>query len=615
MLDTNPILLPVPRNMSFNGTALALSEGRLIVIPSPALLFEAQTIQKAIVEHAGMNWRIVAGGVNYRNVGLRIVVDDALNHPQGYQLHITTDGITIRGNDPAGVYYGVATLSQLLAHYKNVLPTLAITDWPDFPARGVMLDISRDKVPTLQTVYDLVDRLSKWKINQVQLYMEHTFAYQQHPEVWAEASPFTAREVMELDLFCKQRHVELVPNQNSLGHMERWLKFPRYIDLAECPDGFDLPWRKNSPPSSLNPIDPRSIELIASLYDELLPHFSSPLFNVGGDEPWELGECRSKEEKERIGEGRLYLNYVLKLYDVVKQHGRTMMMWDDIIIKYPELIPELPKDLVAMIWGYEADHPFEDRCKAFTGSGVPFYVCPGTSSWNTFAGRTDNALGNLRSAAINGLKYGGIGFLNTDWGDRGHWQPLPVSYTGFAYGAAISWAQTSNLDIDLPRALSRLAFEDSAGVMGKLAYDLGNVYLVHGHAWFNSHGLHMLLQGDLVNKDQWVENFHKRGGEDPIESFNMALEMIDRVMQPLDTARINRADATLIKEEFRTAADLMRFACRRGLAMFGDTSKDAAAIKGELPTLIERYKTNWMARNRSGGLADSVARFDNALND
>ena len=35
------------------------------------------------------------------------------------------------------------------------------------------------------------------------------------------------------------------------------------------------------------------------------------------------------------------------------------MMWDDIIIKYPELIPELPKDMIAMIWGYEADHPFD----------------------------------------------------------------------------------------------------------------------------------------------------------------------------------------------------------------------------------------------------------------
>ena len=616
MIDKNPVLLPIPRNLTFHDSALALSESRLIVIPSPALLFEAQTAQQAIVDGAGLHWRIVAGGIDYPNVGLRIAIDASFGYAQGYQLDITTDSISIRAHDAAGAYYGVCTLSQLLLHYKNMLPTLTITDWPDFPARGVMLDISRDKVPTMQTIYELVDRLAQWKTNQLQLYMEHTFAYQQHPEVWADATPFTAREIMELDVYCKQRHVELVPNQNSLGHMERWLKFPRYFPLAECPDGFDLPWRKNNPPSSLNPIDPGSIELIASMYAELLPHFSSPIFNVGGDEPWEMGECRSKEEKERIGEGRLYLNYVLKLYDLVKQHGRTMMMWDDIIIKYPELIPELPKDVIAMIWGYEADHPFEERCQAFTGSGVPFYVCPGTSSWNTFAGRTANALENLRSAAVNGLKYGGIGFLNTDWGDNGHWQPLPVSYLGFAYGAAISWCVAKNTDIDIVPAMSRLAFEDSTGVMGQLAYDLGNVYLVHGHSWFNNHGLHRLLQADAEMKEQWERQFNERGGEDPIESFKMAREMIDKAMVRLDDANIERPDAALLKEEFRTAADLMRFACNRGLKLWGlPGSKGVGHDAAELMQIIERYKANWAARNRTGGLSDSTARFSNALHD
>lgn len=615
MIDTHPLLLPIPRQLTFQGGALALSETRLVVIPSPALLFEAQTAQQCIVDCAGLHWRIVAGGIDYPKVGLRLLIDPAIGHTQGYQLDVTTDGMTIRGSDAAGVYYGVCTLRQLLMHYKNVVPTLTITDWPDFPARGVMLDISRDKVPTLKTVMELVDRLSQWKINQLQLYMEHTFAYQQHPEVWAQASPFTAREIMELDLYCKQRHVELVPNQNSLGHMERWLKHPRYLPLAECPDGFESPWIPglHMPPSSLNPIDPGSIALIASMYAELLPHFSSKLFNVGGDEPWEMGQCRSRDEMERIGEGRLYFNYILKLYELVKQHRRTMMMWDDIIIKYPELIPELPKDLIAIIWGYEANHPFEERCQAFTGSGVPFYVCPGSSSWNTFAGRTENAIGNLRSAAVNGLKYGGIGFLNTDWGDNGHWQPLPVSYLGFAYGAAVSWAQDANTSLDLPGVLSRFAFEDSANVMGQVAYDLGNVYLVHGLAWPNNHALHRLMQANAADKDRWLAYFHQNGGEDPAQAFRETLDRVNQAVQPLESANISRKDAGLIKDEFRTAADLIRHACYRGLLLFGEPVKSAAELGTELPPLIERYKANWMARNRSGGLADSVARFDNAL--
>jgi N-acetyl-beta-hexosaminidase len=126
------------------------------------------------------------------------------------------------------------------------MPCLSIIDYPDFQSRGVMLDISRDKVPTLQTLCELTDRLASWKINQLQLYTEHTFAYRNHPEPWENSSPFTGEDIIILDEYCKQRYIELVPNQNSFGHMHRWLKLPRYKPLAECPDGYDFPWGGHS---------------------------------------------------------------------------------------------------------------------------------------------------------------------------------------------------------------------------------------------------------------------------------------------------------------------------------------------------------------------------------
>ncbi len=612
MTHSTPVLLPIPRELNMTGEFVALAEDRLIVIPGADLLFEAQTAQQALVDFSGLQWRIVAGE-NYASTGLSLRIDPSVTTPQGYRLTIGDGRIAVRGADAAGVYYGVCTLRQLLQQYQNMLPALTVDDWPDYPARGVMLDISRDKVPTLQTMLDLVDRLSTWKINEVQLYMEHTFAYQNHPEVWAEASPFTGQDVLELDAYCRQRHIDLIPNQNSLGHTERWLKFEQYVHLAETPDGFTSPWTgKLMPPSSLNPIDPASVELMAGLYDELLPHFTSQLFNVGGDEPWELGQGRSKSEVEKLGEGRVYLNYILKIYAEVTKRGKMMMFWDDIIIKYPELIPELPSDIVAMVWGYEANHPFDERGAAFTGSGIPFYVCPGTSSWNTFAGRTENALGNLRNAAVNGLKHGAIGYLNTDWGDHGHWQTLPVSYLGFAYGAAVSWALAANTEIDLPPVLDHFAFDDSAGVMGRLAYDLGNVYLVPAHARSNGHALLDLLKTPQEDIAQWVERYHERGGEDG-ETFRMALQKVDEIMQALPNAKIQRSDAEIIRSEYELAADLIRHACHRGLLIFEENEKSPAEMSEELSQLIERYKEVWLARNRPGGLKDSLSRFDASL--
>ncbi|MGC8782655.1 MAG: beta-N-acetylhexosaminidase, partial [Anaerolineae bacterium] len=460
------LLLPQPRLITITDGYLSPADRRLIVLDGPepaALRFSAGRLQAALREKAGLHWEIVAGNtVPHDQVGVTLsVVEGGTRHPQGYELTITTEGIHAVASTPAGIFYAVCTLIQLLepasreqlpgvsrlgparrhreALKNHQLPTLRISDWPDFPNRGVMLDVSRDRVPTMETLFGLVDLLASWKINQLQLYTEHTFAYRNHPEVWAEASPFTGEEIMALDAYCRERFIELVPNQNSFGHMTRWLIHDRYRHLAEAPNGCDTRWGHYDVPLSLCPIDPGSIELVRSMYDELLPHFSSRQINVGCDETIDLGLGRSKEAVATQGIGRVYLDFLLKIYREVKARGRTMQFWGDIIMEHPELVPELPRDVIALEWGYEPDHPFDEHGRRFAESGVPFYVCPGTGTWNTVAGRTKSALENLRNAAMNGIRNGAIGYLITDWGDAGHWQPLPVSYLGFAWGAALSW--------------------------------------------------------------------------------------------------------------------------------------------------------------------------------
>src|SRR5688572_10251828 len=404
-------------------------------------------------------------------------IDPSIARPQGYRIEIAPGRIDLIGHDQAGLFYARQTLVQIRRQYAIELPIGTIEDWPDFAVRGVMLDVSRDKVPTMATLFGVIDLLAEMKVNQLQLYTEHTFAYTQHREVWKDASPLTAKEVRQLDQYCRARFIELVPNQNSFGHMERWLRHSRYEPLAEKPDGFTFPWgTRHAGGFSINPLDPRSLELIEGLYDELLPNFTSRLLNVGCDETFDLGLGKSKAEVERRGKERVYLEFLLKIYDAVKRRGRTMQFWGDIILHKPELIPELPKDVIALNWGYDADHPFAKETRAFAYAGVPFYVCPGTSSWLSITGRTDNALANLKSAAACGLANKAVGYLNTDWGDLGHLQYLPVSFLGFAAGAAYAWCYEANTDLDIARALDVHVFRDSANVMGQLMHDLGNVY-------------------------------------------------------------------------------------------------------------------------------------------
>lgn len=602
----NPLLLPIPRRVEFCAGVFPLNKEAFILLQNEmvALLPAARRFQRL----TGLYWHLTASPATPpQETGLRLRIVEDLPHAQGYRLWVTPGGISIEGADAAGAFYGVCTLIQLLQQADEVeIPCCVIEDWPDFPARGVMLDISRDRVPTLQTLQELIDRLAGWKINQFQLYMEHTFAYHAHPDVWREASPLTPEEIIDLDAYCRERFIELVPNQNSFGHMERWLRHSRYAPLAEIHGDFSVPWGVQHGPFSLAPGDPGSIELVRGLYDELLPHFTSRMVNVGCDETFDVGQGRSCELVERLGAGHVYLDYLKKVLADVQRRGRIPQFWGDIIVSHPDLVAELPKDVIALEWGYEADHPFGEHGRQFAQSGVPFYVCPGTSSWTSLAGRTDNALANLCNAAVNGLGHGAIGYLITDWGDGGHWQAPPVSWLGMAVGAAFAWSVKANAGLPVPESVSRFAFEDVNGSMGRLAFDLGNVYRAAGYEPPNSSLLYHLI----VNEPELMRQV-------PVvtqSGLENALRAIDEAMANLSSEHMARADAVLIRREFENTARLMRYACQRGLqALAGHDPDRDPTQRAELAAFLEEYRLLWLERSRPGGLKDSVRRFEELL--
>lgn len=608
------LFLPAPRRVDLLGGAYSLPvSGSLILLDAPQpqqLRLAAARIQSALLRSHKLRYEQVAsaGGPREQTPVILRVAPERVPVPQGYRLHVTPAGILIEGKEPAGVFYGACTLVQLLEQLPTQeVPYLEITDWPDIPSRGVMLDISRDRVYTMETLYELIERLAGWKINQVQLYTEHTFAYRNHPMVWEKASPVTGEEIMELDAFCRERFIELVPNQNSFGHMERWLIHPPYADLAETHDWFDTPWKmRKKGPFSLAPEHPGSMALVESLYDELLPHFSSRLFNVGCDETIDVGQGVSKDLVALKGRGRVYLDFLLKIYANVKRRDHTMMFWGDIINNdHPELAAELPRDVIALNWGYEAAHPFSVECERFASSGVPFYVCPGTSTWCSLGGRTDNAIGNLLNAAENGIQYGAIGYLNTDWGDLGHWQVPPVSYLGFVVGAGLSWALQANRDMDVPTILSTFAFEDPTGVMGKVAYNLGNIYKVPSLPVPNGSALFWLLQRSITET-----------GYAKIltpESLQRTVEAIDEAIDPLADARMARPDAAVLFREFSLTARLMRHGALRGLLYVnGKEEALCQSLAKDMAEILPEYRELWLARSRPGGLADSAGRLERA---
>jgi hypothetical protein len=428
-----------------------------------------------------------------------VTSDSAPPHPEGYTLTIDRKGVRIEFREIGGMRAAMATFRQLSRQYGRQLPCLKIRDWPDFARRGVMLDISRGRVPKLETLLKLASRLADFKINELQIYTEHTFAYSKYQAVWQSWGALTGEEIRQLDARCQQLGIDLVPNQNSFGHLEHFLEQPQFKKLAEVSG----PYKDESGefvrrPTTLAPNHPGTVPFLRGLYDELLPNFSSQFFNVGCDETWDLGRGQSKKLCAAKGRGRVYLDFLKKIHREVSARGKTMMFWGDIILKYPKLISELASfgvppsggshrkspeppeggtpNLIALNWGYEADHPFDREAELFAQSKVPFYVCPGTSTWQTLIGRHDNALANMRAAASAGLKHGAIGYLITDWGDGGHPQPLAVSYLPYLAGASLSWCAKSFDEAKLIPVLKRDVFNDPTGHAAKAAFALGRAH-------------------------------------------------------------------------------------------------------------------------------------------
>lgn len=595
---------------------LELTPGKFKLTPGKIFAFrESFEIAKFLREELSkfeLSFSIVAHTSNGSKIEL-LKDRNLVHHEQGYRIIVRPERVSLIAGSDRGLFYAVQTFKQILREHGFEIPCMVIEDEPDFENRGFMLDISRDRVPRLETLKKLVDLLAELKYNQLQLYMEHTFAYEKHQKIWKEYSPLTHEEVMELDEHCRERFIELVPNQNCFGHLEKWLIHDEYKHLAECPDGFIFPWGVPSGPFSLSPAVPDSLRFVEELLDELLPHFSSSKVNVGADETFDLGLGRSKELCGKMGKGRVYLNFLLGLYKIVKKHGRTMMFWGDIMKNHPELVAELPCDVVALVWGYEEDHPYKEECALFANSGVPFYVCPGTSSWNSFVGRIDNALGNIENAIQNGKKHGAVGLLLTDWGDNGHPQHLPISMIPIAYAASLSW----NSSAELPR--EKLLEQTDAHIfktnvtLSKRLYILGNFYkglsvqIPNASVYF----LAMMFPERFAETVETltVEDFKKM--EEDLEH----VETIIRELQSIHEAM----DQRFLVDQIINNAEMLKLSMKWILLMreCGNVEKIPPerwkSFRENFKNMLKNYEKLWLELNRSGGLKQSVEKLTRVL--
>lgn len=602
-----PHLVPTPRQITAPGGVAPWPADNLFLPLDPDL----QPVGSALARFCDTAAALTGGQWQPRGtpdsptiIQHRLLHDDSLP-PEVYRLTLGSDGIRLASSGWRGAFYGLQTLTQIVRAHPEAYPYLEINDAPSRRNRGYLLDISRNKVPRRETLCALIDQLAGLKYNQLQLYIEHTFAFPGHAIVWGDASPLTAEDIRFLDTYAAERAIELVPNFNSFGHFERWLRHPEYFKYAECPygwrrpDGHGMPWGSTLSPS------PESRELLASLHREFLPLFQSRQCNIGGDEPWELGMGRSREACSELGKHEVYLDFLASIVAIAGEHKDRIQFWADIVLERPEIVARLDPRLIAMVWGYEADHPLEAQAAHFAEHDLPFYICPGTSTWNSLGTRLGNARPNIEAAGRAAELHDAEGLLLTDWGDNGHHQPAIVSLPALFLSAQAGWAPETVLD-DLEAAVAIHGFRADGDRLAPLLFRLGRI---DRHFSFRPHN-RMPLVAVLSAREQQLNDICAELRTDELVQCAKDLGQLSR---DIDALALADKESLLVREELSVTAGLLLHAAKRALVHRTGSGHDANSLRAEFTALIGRFETAWIRRNRVGGLCESGARFRRAL--
>jgi len=639
-------LLPEPKELMLVKGTCVLSAKTSIVLPpgsEDGAEFAARQLQAEIEQATGLSLPIVQAPPNpdraillicgaeqaaaYEVEGYRERLDAVRDQmgtditdvrEQAYALVVERGRIVLYADGLPGLYYAVQTLRQLVRLRRRHIPALTIRDWPSLPARGLMLDISRRKVPTVAMLKYLVDELSHYKVNVLQLYTEHTFVFPRHPKIGAGCGSLSSEDIRELDAHCRQRQVELMPNLQSFGHARNTLLLPEYRHLAET----DLLW-------TLSPAVEDTYTLLDELYGDMLPAFSSPTLNVNTDEPYDLGQGASQELVKEAGGGpggvgRVYLQHILRVRKLAGRYGKRIQVWADVLLNHPELIGEVPGDVTLLAWFYDPAEAYPEVAK-LAGAGAGFWVCPGTGSWNSIFPRVNGARTNIRNLVRDGVAAGAGGMLNTDWGDFGHYQHMGLSWHGYLFGAAQGWTGGTTSDEAFDAALGPLFFGEGHEEAMKALKDLAGTNDLPGIPGINRSNTVLALfedplVGDMVGGDEalpsaTLREMHTLSARAAAVCDALApghrRELTLREMASAGRLTAYAAFKTLRGQLIR--AILRQASGHRGLAAdLGQQIQALGELAAELEGLREEWERLWLARARRSEIHVALGYFASA---
>ncbi len=390
-------LMPAPATLVMNPEAPALHVASRWIITAPKTLDNEKAIARQMLD------RRLTGLKRKGQTRLTLALDTIEGGTEAYSLHIDAEGVTIKGCDAAGVFYGLMTLDQLLRGNGAELPcaslpALHIDDRPRLPMRELMVDPCRHFIP-LDELKAFIPEMARYKLNTLHLHLSDDQAWRveikAYPELTEKASfrvgmddsmapiggYYTQQQLKDLVEFAKKYHVELIPEIEMPGHEVAAIHvFPQLTCHAK-----QLPIRTTCGVSNelLCPGSEFTYRFLGQVFRELAAIFPSPYVHLGGDEAgnpaldcWtECPNCQQLKRKlgitttDRSDNWRLQEYLFGRIIDTLQtQHSKVPMFWYETDFKH------IPEGCVTFAWRHGLT---KAALLAARANNAKILLCPG----------------------------------------------------------------------------------------------------------------------------------------------------------------------------------------------------------------------------------------------
>jgi len=364
-----PALVPRPEEIKAGNGEFLLSPDTRVVATGRAAR-EAVLLVDALAPAMGCRLRLVEAG-EAKPGAIALALDASRKGElgeEGYALRVTAEGIALRAAGPAGLFYGIQTLRQLLPAdvYRNgqvagtkwAVPCMEITDRPRFAWRGLLIDPARHFIPK-RDVMRFIDAMAMHKLNRLQIHFtdgqgwrveirkyplltEIGSRWHNRMSQWGDKGKiyggyYTQADIRELVAYAERRHVTIVPEIEMPFHAGAAIV--AYPKLGFDPEklGALPPMQRVGKTGNLVVPRPYTVRFFQDVLDEVIELFPSKHIHVGGDEAhagsWakvpEMQELMKREGLQDVHE--LHSWFIKQIDAHITRRGRRMVGWDEIL--------------------------------------------------------------------------------------------------------------------------------------------------------------------------------------------------------------------------------------------------------------------------------------------